>query len=348
MAASSLFRRAIALAAILFAFPASARTYPSPVLAGVTVRSLTGLIYANGTSAATAVLPGSGVNTALETNIGTAGSFVVNGGAGGEPSSINLTHGTLLPISGINGLGSGVGTALADGANASGGFVTSPVAAANLASGAAAANLGYTPLNPANNLSDVASATNSRTNLGLGGLATVTPGTNVATAVAANWAVQHSGIPDGRVGTNVAGAVETALNTASGLAAYVQGAGAPLNVVNCTIPNSAAVNSTWCPFEASNTGLLAAFFDTFSIQAYATCSTNQPSVQIFNVSNSGGAGTTTASNTPGTITNTSINAIIATSAATAQYAFKVTTAGVGCSSTLATEFISVGVTFRGG
>jgi len=55
---------------------------------------------------------GTGVLTALGVNVGTAGSFVVNGGAGGTPSSITLTNGTGLPIGGLTGLGSGVGTFL--------------------------------------------------------------------------------------------------------------------------------------------------------------------------------------------------------------------------------------------
>ncbi len=48
------------------------------------------------------------------------------------------------------------------------------VGASELATGAAIANIGYTPLNPANNLSEVTAAT-ARTNLGLGTLATVSP-----------------------------------------------------------------------------------------------------------------------------------------------------------------------------
>jgi len=56
---------------------------------------------------------GTGIATALAINVGTAGSPVVNGGAGGTPSSITLTNGLGLPIGGLTGLGTGVGAALA-------------------------------------------------------------------------------------------------------------------------------------------------------------------------------------------------------------------------------------------
>ena len=57
---------------------------------------------------------GTGVLTALGINVGSAGAFVVNGGALGTPSSGTLTSCTGLPIStGISGLGTGVATALA-------------------------------------------------------------------------------------------------------------------------------------------------------------------------------------------------------------------------------------------
>ena len=56
---------------------------------------------------------GTGVLTALGINVGSAGAFVTFNGAGGTPSAITLTNGTGLPISGITGLGSGVGTWLA-------------------------------------------------------------------------------------------------------------------------------------------------------------------------------------------------------------------------------------------
>ncbi len=58
-------------------------------------------------------------------------------------------------------------SALGNAANASGGVVTSPVGNANLAAGTAAANLGFTPLNPANNLSDVSNVAAARANLGI-------------------------------------------------------------------------------------------------------------------------------------------------------------------------------------
>lgn len=57
---------------------------------------------------------GTGVETAFGINIGSAGSFVVNGGALGTPASGTLTNATGLPIAtGVSGLGSGVATWLA-------------------------------------------------------------------------------------------------------------------------------------------------------------------------------------------------------------------------------------------
>jgi hypothetical protein len=55
---------------------------------------------------------GTGVAAALADNIGSAGAPVVFNGAGGTPSSITLTNGTGLPLSGLSGLGTGVGTFL--------------------------------------------------------------------------------------------------------------------------------------------------------------------------------------------------------------------------------------------
>jgi len=60
------------------------------------------------------IATGTGVVTALGVNTGSAGAFVVNGGALGTPSSGTLTNATGLPIaSGVSGLGTGVATALA-------------------------------------------------------------------------------------------------------------------------------------------------------------------------------------------------------------------------------------------
>jgi hypothetical protein len=61
-----------------------------------------------------AAVLGTGVQTALGINTGSAGAFVVNGGALGTPSSGTLTNATGLPIStGVSGLGTNVASFLA-------------------------------------------------------------------------------------------------------------------------------------------------------------------------------------------------------------------------------------------
>jgi hypothetical protein len=72
-------------------------------------------IQANAVAISTDV-SGLGINvaSALGLGVGSAGSFVVNGGVLGTPSSGTLTNTTGLPIStGVSGLGTGVATALA-------------------------------------------------------------------------------------------------------------------------------------------------------------------------------------------------------------------------------------------
>lgn len=66
---------------------------------------------------------GTGVLTALGTNVGSAGAVVTFNGAGGTPSSLTLTNATGLPIGGITGLGTGVGAALAIAVGSAGGPV---------------------------------------------------------------------------------------------------------------------------------------------------------------------------------------------------------------------------------
>lgn len=66
---------------------------------------------------------GTGVATALGVNVGSAGAFVVNGGALGTPSSGNLANTTGLPRSSITGLGTGVSSALGISVGSSGGMI---------------------------------------------------------------------------------------------------------------------------------------------------------------------------------------------------------------------------------
>lgn len=107
---------------------------------------------------------GTGVATALGVNTGSAGAFVVNGGALGTPSSGTLTSATGLPVStGIAGLGTNVATALAVNVGSAGAVVVNGGALGTPSSGT------------------LTSATGLPVSTGISGL-----GTNVATALAVN------------------------------------------------------------------------------------------------------------------------------------------------------------------
>jgi hypothetical protein len=117
-----------------------------------------------------------------------------------------------------------------------------------------------------------------------------------------------------------------------------------LSVWSCTIPDTAGTSVYFCPWKAANSAVVAAYFDDFSVTYNSTCSTTYPIVSIYDITQSAALGSTTVPNTSTTVT--SVNASASGAAAGDQYGFRVTTAGSGCSSTLATEFIYLTASMR--
>ena len=165
---------------------------PSYGKIGLTTHVTGTLPVANGGTGITSF--GTGVATALGINVGTAGAFVVNGGALGTPSSGTLTNATGLPVgTGISGLGTNVATALAVNVGTAGAFVVNGGALGTPSSGT------------------LTNATGLPVGTGISGL-----GTNVATALAVNVGTAGAFVVNGgALGTPSSGTVTNLTGTAS-------------------------------------------------------------------------------------------------------------------------------------
>ena len=134
---------------------------------------------------------------------------------------------------------------------------------------------------------------------------------------------------------------ETSATVAQGGNGSAKGA---LSVWSCTIPDTAAASTDFCPWKAANSANIATYFDDFTVSYTTTCSTTYPIVEIYDVTKTTAVGSTTVPNAGTTVT--SVNASAASAAVGDEYSFRVTTIGSGCSSTLGTEFIYLAASMR--
>ena len=143
------------------------------------------LVRGGGAGAAPATITtGTGVITALGVSVGTAGAFVVNGGALGTPSSGTLTNATGLPVgTGISGFGTSVATALAVNVGSAGAFVVNGGALGTPSSGTVTNLTGTASININGTVGATTATTGAFTTLSATGVTTVQAGTVSAPAI---------------------------------------------------------------------------------------------------------------------------------------------------------------------
>ena len=222
---------------------------PSYGKIGLTTHVSGTLPVANGGTGITSF--GTGVATALGINVGTAGAFVVNGGALGTPSSGTLTNATGLPVgTGISGLGTNVATALAVNVGTAGAFVVNGGALGTPSSGT------------------LTNATGLPVGTGISGL-----GTNVATALAVNVGSAGAvvvnggalGTPSSGTVTNLTGTASININGTVGATTATTGAFTTLSATGVTTVQAGSVSAPAITTSGdTNTGIFFPAADTIA------------------------------------------------------------------------------------
>jgi len=223
-------------------------------------------------SAPSTITTGTGVVTALGVNTGTAGAFVVNGGALGTPSSGTLTSCTGLPVStGISGFGTGVATTLAVNTGTAGAFVVNGGALGTPSSGT------------------LTSCTSLPVSTGISGF-----GTGVATALAVNIGTAGAFVVNGgALGTPSSGTLTscTGLPVSTGISGLGTGVATAL-AVNTGSSGAFVVNGG--ALGTPSSGTVTNLTGTASININGTVGATTPTTGAFTTVSASGVATFSA------------------------------------------------------